>query len=206
MGNLQLIPLDQERLLGSESSNAESLIVKDMDFKRPQAKVENTYGQMNISLDRAFYRPGDAIKGKITLKMKKPCPAKCLNLKIKGRETCVWSENDINERSVLKSGERAIFQHKLEIAKWTDYEIPEGTHVFRFKIYLKDKNLPGSVSFKKDEIRAKISYKLRADLQGPSKQERLKKSNNINSTNSSIKVVTFFKKAKDYQIENKEFF
>jgi hypothetical protein len=179
MGNLQLNPQEHEKLLGSESSNAESLIVKDMEFKRPQAKVENSYGQMNISLDKAFYRPGDAIKGKITLKMKRPCPAKCLNLKIKGRETCIWSESDSNERTVLKSGDRAIFQHKLEIANWTDYQIPEGTHVFRFKIYLKDKNLPGSISFKKDEIKAKISYKLRADLQGPSKQERLKKSKEI---------------------------
>lgn len=133
------------------------------------------YGKINIVTDQPFAIPGEEVRGKIYVHLKKKYPANKIKLEISGKEKCKWYEQKtrtvqdgdqmrMETYEVKYDTKKEFLEMKETIHKFKD-DIDEGDYIFEFALML-PKNCPSSTYYtgaKKSE--AFIKYKLKAKFE-----------------------------------------
>ncbi len=91
-------------------------------------------GRVEISLDKYEYSPGDTIKGKIILKLKKPLHAKSLQVGLVGQRTDIKYTTNAKGRPSKSRKTYTIFNFFKPISKEKDYPSGESIQDFELKI------------------------------------------------------------------------
>jgi len=118
-----------------------ALIVVLIMLLRPGRK-----GKINITLDKYQYSPGDSIKGKIELAIKKPIKSKKLEVGLVGTKKTTQRRMSHGRHSTQRRSQK-IFDFKLPIHQEKEYAPSQSSHDFEIKIprNLLDSSAPSGV-------------------------------------------------------------
>ena len=104
-------------------------------------------GKIDISLEKFNFSPGETIKGKVVINLKKPIKAK--RLKIGFYEIKIIKEKVTSERGTPTTRTRKEIIHKFEISLGGEKEYLKGEYPFEIKI---PENIPAQPKVPKEGV------------------------------------------------------
>lgn len=122
-----------------------------------QSDSPSKYGGIVIQTDQPYCVSGEAISGNIAIQINIPFPARKLNIELKGKEKCKWTET---RTRTVGSGEHArtetyyvyhnndheILKFEETLYEFDGNEIPAGQYMFPYSFVL-PQNCPSSAYF-----------------------------------------------------------
>ncbi|CAD8048118.1 unnamed protein product [Paramecium sonneborni] len=139
------------------------------------------YGGLLIRTDKPFYFAGEIITGNIYLDIfKAGYPGGVVLLKVTGKEKCNWTESqtitstdsegkqESRTEYVTYSGQTQFYQHRVAIWTFNTSSLPVGQYTFPFQFQLLS-HLPGSYFEKESDYLAKISYRVKGEIESYNK-------------------------------------
>lgn len=144
-----------------------------------------------VRTNKGDYLGGEKVYGTVYLWICGTDPCRGVNLKFRGREKCEWEYREVQQDEATKmpvtitktkQSRRDMFRAELRLIEYHD-GIPMGCYAYPFQ-YTLQQGLPGSFEgsgnqANGDKWKAKISYKVIAEVDRPGSGEVLKASQHI---------------------------